>query len=73
MVVDISIGGQSDSEVKYKEQIFSMQRGPNVLHQIKKKWHVRKSDNIVHRIQEYANVGVDQFFLAFQDPNDTKS
>ena len=32
-----------------------------------------KSDNIVHRIQEYANVGVDQFFLAFQDPNDTKS
>jgi alkanesulfonate monooxygenase SsuD/methylene tetrahydromethanopterin reductase-like flavin-dependent oxidoreductase (luciferase family) len=70
--LDVIIG-QSNSEVKYKEQLFSMQRGHNVLHQIKKKGLVGKSDDIACRIQEYANVGVDQFFLAFQDPYDTRS
>jgi alkanesulfonate monooxygenase SsuD/methylene tetrahydromethanopterin reductase-like flavin-dependent oxidoreductase (luciferase family) len=70
--LDVIIG-ESDTDLKYKEQIFSMQRGPNVLHQIKSKGLVGKSDDIAQRIQEYANAGIDQFFLAFQDPYDTRS
>lgn len=41
--------------------------------QVKKKSLVGKSDHITNRIQEYANAGIDHFFLAFQDPFDTKS
>jgi hypothetical protein len=34
---------------------------------------VGESDHCANRIQEYANAGIDHFFLAFQDPFDTKS
>jgi alkanesulfonate monooxygenase SsuD/methylene tetrahydromethanopterin reductase-like flavin-dependent oxidoreductase (luciferase family) len=57
----------------YKEQRFSMQRGPNILYQITKKGLVGKSETIAQRIKEYVDAGTDQFFLAFQDPYDTKS
>jgi alkanesulfonate monooxygenase SsuD/methylene tetrahydromethanopterin reductase-like flavin-dependent oxidoreductase (luciferase family) len=70
--LDVIIG-ESDMDLKYKEQIFSMQRGPNVLHQLKSKGLVGKSDDIAQRIQEYVKAGVDQLFLAFQDPYDTRS
>jgi alkanesulfonate monooxygenase SsuD/methylene tetrahydromethanopterin reductase-like flavin-dependent oxidoreductase (luciferase family) len=70
--LDVIIG-ESDTDLQYKEQIFSMQRGPNVLHQLKAKGLVGKSDDIAQRIQEYADAGIDQFFLAFQDPYDTRS
>jgi alkanesulfonate monooxygenase SsuD/methylene tetrahydromethanopterin reductase-like flavin-dependent oxidoreductase (luciferase family) len=67
------IVGESDSDLKYKEQILSMQRGPNISHQIIKRGLVGKSDNIAEKIQKYLDAGIDQFFLAFQDPYDTKS
>ena len=30
-------------------------------------------DNIAEKLREYTNAGVDQFFLAFQDPFDHKA
>jgi alkanesulfonate monooxygenase SsuD/methylene tetrahydromethanopterin reductase-like flavin-dependent oxidoreductase (luciferase family) len=70
--LDVIIG-ESDSDLMYKEKIFSMQRGSNILHQLTKKGLVGKSENIAQRIKEYVDVGIDQFFLAFQEPYDTKS
>ncbi len=70
--LDVIIG-ESNNDLMYKEQIFSMQRGPNILHQITKKGLVGKSETIAQRIKEYVDAGIDQFFLAFQDPYDTES
>ena len=50
-----------------------MQRGPNILHQVMKRGLVGKSDNIAEKVQKYLDASIDQFFLAFQDPYDTKS
>lgn len=63
----------SDSDLKYKEQQFSMERGPNVHHQILQNGLVGKPDRVAQRIKEYIDAGVEQFFLAFQDPLDEKA
>lgn len=63
----------SDSDVKYKEQMFAMERGPNVLNQILEGGLVGKPDIVAERVREYIDAGVDQFFLAFQDPFDAKA
>jgi alkanesulfonate monooxygenase SsuD/methylene tetrahydromethanopterin reductase-like flavin-dependent oxidoreductase (luciferase family) len=34
---------------------------------------LEKPDNIAEKLREYRNAGVDQFFLAFQDPFDHKA
>ncbi|HZI69639.1 MAG TPA: hypothetical protein VFD60_00610, partial [Nitrososphaeraceae archaeon] len=63
----------SDSDLEYKKRIFSMERGPSVAYQILKHGLVGKPDNIAEKLREYTNAGVDQFFLAFQDPFDHKA
>ena len=63
----------SDSELEYKRKIFAMERGPSVAYQILKNGLVGKPDKITEKIKEYINAGVDQFFLAFQDPFDHKA
>jgi alkanesulfonate monooxygenase SsuD/methylene tetrahydromethanopterin reductase-like flavin-dependent oxidoreductase (luciferase family) len=63
----------SDSDLEYKKRIFAMERGPSVAHQILKHGLVGKPDEIQEKLKEYMNVGVDQFFLAFQDPFDHKA
>jgi alkanesulfonate monooxygenase SsuD/methylene tetrahydromethanopterin reductase-like flavin-dependent oxidoreductase (luciferase family) len=63
----------SDSDLEYMKRIFAMERGPNVTHLILKHGLVGKPDKIRERLKEYTNVGVDQFFLAFQDPFDHKA
>src|ERR687887_349689 len=62
----------SDSDLEYKKRIFAMERGPSVAHQILKHGLVGKPDKITEKLKEYTNAGVDQFFLAFQDPFDHK-
>ena len=50
-----------------------MERGPGVTHQILKHGLVGKPNEIAEKLKEYVNAGVDQFFLAFQDPFDHKA
>ena len=63
----------SDSDLEYKKRIFAMERGPSVAHQILKHGLVGKPNEIAEKLKEYTNAGVDQFFLAFQDPFDHKA
>jgi alkanesulfonate monooxygenase SsuD/methylene tetrahydromethanopterin reductase-like flavin-dependent oxidoreductase (luciferase family) len=63
----------SDSDLEYKKRVFAMERGPGVAHQILKHGLVGKPDKITEKLKEYVNAGVDQFFLAFQDPFDHKA
>ena len=63
----------SDSDLEYKKRIFAMERGPSVAHHILKHGLVGKPDKIREKLKEYTNVGVDQFFLAFQGPFDHKA
>jgi alkanesulfonate monooxygenase SsuD/methylene tetrahydromethanopterin reductase-like flavin-dependent oxidoreductase (luciferase family) len=63
----------SDSDLEYKKRLFAIERGPGVAHQILKHGLVGKPDNIAEKLKEYVNAGVDQFFLAFQDPFDSKA
>ena len=50
-----------------------MERGPNILYQIRKHGLIGKSTTVAERIKEYLEAGVTQFFLAFQDPFDIGS
>ena len=50
-----------------------MERGPGVSHQILKHGLIGKPDEIAKKLKQYTNAGVDQFFLAFQDPFDHKA
>jgi alkanesulfonate monooxygenase SsuD/methylene tetrahydromethanopterin reductase-like flavin-dependent oxidoreductase (luciferase family) len=61
----------SDSDLEYKKRIYAMERGPGVAHQILKHGLVGTADKISERLKEYTNEGVNQFFLAFQDPFDS--
>ncbi|MGI0001352.1 MAG: hypothetical protein ACRD6Q_08990, partial [Nitrososphaeraceae archaeon] len=64
---------ESDTDLKYKEKIFALERGPNILHQIKKHGLIGKPTEIAERINEYLEAGVTQFLLSFQDPFDKNS
>lgn len=61
---------ESVTDLEYKEKIFAMERGPNILNQIRKHGLIGKSTTVAERIKEYLDAGVTQFFLAFQDPFD---
>jgi alkanesulfonate monooxygenase SsuD/methylene tetrahydromethanopterin reductase-like flavin-dependent oxidoreductase (luciferase family) len=60
----------SDSDLEYRKRIFAIERGPGVANQILKYGFVGKPDEIAEKLKDYTNAGVDQFFLAFQDPFD---
>lgn len=67
------IVANDDSDLDYKKKIFAMERGPGVAHQTLKHGLVGTPAIIRERINEYVNAGIDQFFLAFQDPLDIKA
>ncbi len=50
-----------------------MERGPGVAHQILKHSLVGTADKIEERLREYIDAGINQFFLAFQDPFDSRA
>ncbi len=64
---------ESESELEYKKRIFAMERGPAVYNQILNNGLVGTPDNISKRIKEYTEAGINQFFLAFQDPFDFRA
>ena len=63
----------TEQELEYKKKLFAMERGPGVYNQILKKGLVGNSAQVCARIREYMDLGINQFFLAFQDPFDIKS
>jgi alkanesulfonate monooxygenase SsuD/methylene tetrahydromethanopterin reductase-like flavin-dependent oxidoreductase (luciferase family) len=63
----------TDSDLEYKKRIFAMERGPGVAHQTLKHGLVGKADKIGERLKKYVEAGVNQFFLAFQDPFDSRA
>jgi alkanesulfonate monooxygenase SsuD/methylene tetrahydromethanopterin reductase-like flavin-dependent oxidoreductase (luciferase family) len=58
----------SESELEYKKRLFAMERGPAVLSQLLKHSLVGKPEDIAQKVRKYIDAGIDQFFLAFQDP-----
>jgi alkanesulfonate monooxygenase SsuD/methylene tetrahydromethanopterin reductase-like flavin-dependent oxidoreductase (luciferase family) len=64
---------ESITDLKYKEKLFTMERGPNILHQIQKHGLIGNTTTVAERIKEYLEAGVTQFLLAFQDPFDISS
>ena len=63
----------TEQELDYRKKIFAMERGPGVYNQILRKGLVGSPTEVRTRIQEYVDLGINQFFLAFQDPFDHKS
>jgi alkanesulfonate monooxygenase SsuD/methylene tetrahydromethanopterin reductase-like flavin-dependent oxidoreductase (luciferase family) len=63
----------TERELDYKKKLFAMERGPSVHTQILKKGLVGNSTQVRTRLQQYVDLGISQFFLAFQDPFDLKS
>jgi alkanesulfonate monooxygenase SsuD/methylene tetrahydromethanopterin reductase-like flavin-dependent oxidoreductase (luciferase family) len=59
---------KSESELDYKKKLFMMDRGPGVYNQILQNGLVGTPEKVSERIKEYLDAGVEQFFLAFQDP-----
>ena len=64
---------ESSADLKYKEKLFAMERGPNVYNQIVRNGLVGIPEMIAERVKEYIDAGIGQFFLAFQDPFDSKA
>jgi alkanesulfonate monooxygenase SsuD/methylene tetrahydromethanopterin reductase-like flavin-dependent oxidoreductase (luciferase family) len=64
---------ENDRDLEYKKRMFAMERGPAVFNQILNNGLVGKPDAISKRVKEYTDAGVNQFFLAFQDPFDFKA
>ena len=60
----------SDSDLEYKKRLFAMERGPAILNQIQRHSLVGKPEDIAQKVRKYIDAGVEQFFLAFQDPFD---
>jgi len=59
---------KSDSELEYKKRLFVMERGPAILSQLMGHSLVGKPEDIQQRVRKYIDAGIEQFFLAFQDP-----
>ena len=60
----------SDSELEYKKRLFAMERGPAILSHIQRYSLIGKPEDIAQKVRKYIDAGVEQFFLAFQDPFD---
>jgi alkanesulfonate monooxygenase SsuD/methylene tetrahydromethanopterin reductase-like flavin-dependent oxidoreductase (luciferase family) len=61
---------ESESELEHKKRVFAMERGPAAYSQILNNGLVGTPRIISKRVKEYIEAGVNQFFLAFQDPFD---
>jgi alkanesulfonate monooxygenase SsuD/methylene tetrahydromethanopterin reductase-like flavin-dependent oxidoreductase (luciferase family) len=67
------IVAETYTDLKYKEKLFAMERGPSVYNQILRNGIVGTPEKIAQRVKEYVNAGVEQFLLAFHDPFDFKA
>jgi alkanesulfonate monooxygenase SsuD/methylene tetrahydromethanopterin reductase-like flavin-dependent oxidoreductase (luciferase family) len=63
----------SDSDLEHKKKIFVTERGPAIAQMIFKYGLVGRPSRVVERLKKYIDAGVDQFFLAFQDPYDSNA
>lgn len=63
----------SDSDLEHKKRIFARERGPATAQMIFKYGLVGRPSRVAERLKKYIDVGVDQFFLAFQDPFDSNA
>jgi alkanesulfonate monooxygenase SsuD/methylene tetrahydromethanopterin reductase-like flavin-dependent oxidoreductase (luciferase family) len=67
------ITADTDYDLEYKKRTFAMERGLGRAHHILKHGLVGKTDKIAERLKTYMDAGVNQFFLAFQDPFDFRA
>ena len=67
--VDVIIA-DSESELEYKKKLLNMERGPGSYSQILKRGLIGTPEKVATRVKEYADKGINQFLLAFQDPFD---
>jgi alkanesulfonate monooxygenase SsuD/methylene tetrahydromethanopterin reductase-like flavin-dependent oxidoreductase (luciferase family) len=63
----------SDSDLEHKKRIFATERGPATAQMIFEYGLVGRPGKVAERLKNYIDVGVDQFFLAFQDPFDSNA
>jgi alkanesulfonate monooxygenase SsuD/methylene tetrahydromethanopterin reductase-like flavin-dependent oxidoreductase (luciferase family) len=63
----------SDSELEYKKRLFAMEREPALISQLLKNSLIGKPDDVAQQVRKYIDAGIDQFFLAFQDPFEIKA
>ena len=63
----------SDSDLEHKKRIFATERGSATAQMMFKYGLVGKPSRIADRLRKYIDAGVDQFFLAFQDPFDSEA
>jgi len=61
------------TDLEYKKRMFAMERGPAVFNQILNNGLVGNPDVISKKVKKYTDAGVNQFFLAFQNPFDFKA
>ncbi len=58
----------SDSDLEYEKRLFAMERGSVIPNQLLEHSLVGKPEDIVRKVREYMQVGIEQLFLAFRDP-----
>jgi alkanesulfonate monooxygenase SsuD/methylene tetrahydromethanopterin reductase-like flavin-dependent oxidoreductase (luciferase family) len=63
----------SDSDLEHKKKIFVSERDPATAQVVFKYGLVGRPSRVVERLIKYIDAGVDQFFLAFQDPFDSNA
>jgi alkanesulfonate monooxygenase SsuD/methylene tetrahydromethanopterin reductase-like flavin-dependent oxidoreductase (luciferase family) len=63
----------SDSDLEHKKKIFVTERDPATAQMIFKYGLVGRPSRVAERLKKYIDAGVDQFFLAFQDPFDSNA
>jgi alkanesulfonate monooxygenase SsuD/methylene tetrahydromethanopterin reductase-like flavin-dependent oxidoreductase (luciferase family) len=63
----------SESDLEHKKRIFATERGSPTAQMIFKYGLVGRPYGVAERLRKYIDVGIDQFFLAFQDPFDSNA
>lgn len=64
---------ESKKELEDKKKVLAIERGVKAYRQVLQKGLVGTPNEIQSKISKYLKLGIDQFFLAFQDPLDLKS
>jgi len=67
------IVAESNRELQVKKKTLAAERGPIAYDKVLQKGLVGTPDEIHAKVSKYIDLGIDQFFLAFQDPLDLDS
>ena len=70
--IDVIIA-DSDSELEYKKKLFTMERGPGSYSQILRHGLIGTPEKVAERVKDYADMGINQFLLAFHEPFDLRA